>query len=112
MVLLFSCVHSLGLRLDRGNILDRRERMRAHTQIAELLKIKRRLILNDTQIFLVQSISFLYQIRDTGSLHGVLLQIWEFLHCTTVCTSIFRLQNKKHCENFMVIHTIRDHISV
>ena len=30
-LLLLSCVHSLGLGLDLGNSLDRRERMRAHT---------------------------------------------------------------------------------
>ena len=47
-LLLFSCVRSLALGLDRGNSLDQRERTRAHTRIAELLKIKRRLILNDT----------------------------------------------------------------
>ena len=42
-------MHSLGLGLDLGNSLDRRECMRAHTRIAEMPKIKRRLILNDTR---------------------------------------------------------------
>ena len=41
-------MHSLGLALYLGNSLDQRERMRAHTQIAEMPKIKRWLILNDT----------------------------------------------------------------
>ena len=49
-LLLFSCVHSLGLGLDLGNSLDQKECMRAHERIAELRKIKRQLILNDTRI--------------------------------------------------------------
>ena len=51
-LLLFSCMHSLGLGLDRGNSLDRREGMRAYTRIAELPQIKQRLILNDTPFLL------------------------------------------------------------
>ena len=49
-LLLLLCVHTLGLGLDLGNSLDWRERTHAYTQIAELPKIKRRLIpvLNDT----------------------------------------------------------------
>ena len=47
-LLLLSCMHTLGLGLDLGNRLDQRERTRAHTRLAELPKIKRRLILNDT----------------------------------------------------------------
>ena len=46
-LLLLSCMHSLGLGLDLGNSLDRRERTSAHTRIAELPKTKQRLILND-----------------------------------------------------------------
>ena len=49
-LLLLSCVHSLGSELDLGNSLDRREQMSAHTQITELPKIKRQLILNDTRV--------------------------------------------------------------
>ena len=48
-LLLLSCMHSLGLGLDLGNNLDWRELTCAHTRIAELLKLKRRLILNDTR---------------------------------------------------------------
>ena len=48
VLLLFSCVHSLGLGLDLGNSLDQREEENA--RIAELPKIKRQLILNDTRI--------------------------------------------------------------
>ena len=57
-LLLLLCVHSLELGLDLGNSLDRREEenactLAAYTRIAELPKIKRRLILNDTRIFVL-----------------------------------------------------------
>ena len=42
VLLLLSCVHSLGLGLDLVNSVDRREEnTRAHTPIAKLPKIKR-----------------------------------------------------------------------
>ena len=52
-LLLLPCEHALGLGLHLGNSLHRRERTSAHTQIAELPKIKRQLIpvLNNTQTF-------------------------------------------------------------
>ena len=54
VLLLFSCVHSLGLvRARSGENLrsgKRRECTRAHARIAELPKIKRQLILNNTRI--------------------------------------------------------------
>ena len=62
MLLLLSCLHSLGLGLDLGNSLDQKELTRAqaaHTRIAELSKTKRWLILNDIRDYFTKNLKFI-----------------------------------------------------